>query len=87
MFFYSTNRIVGISTVSRTDHGIAQTRELQCTKIVIPQVIARGKLTYNLYNKIINGFNVRSQCDGSGTRYAVKGDTVCDHELWVVELL
>ena len=33
----------GISTVSRTDHSIAQTRELVCTKIVVPQVVARGK--------------------------------------------
>ena len=33
----------GISTVSRTDHSIAQTRVLVCTKIVVPQVVARGK--------------------------------------------
>ena len=87
MFFYRTNKIVGISTVSRTDKGIAQTRELQCTKIVISQVIARGKLTYNLYNKIIHGFNVRAQCHEGGTRYAVAGGTLCEHERWVVELL
>jgi hypothetical protein len=38
----STRRIVGIATVSRPEHRIAQTRELACTKIVLPQVIARG---------------------------------------------
>ncbi|XP_064402159.1 uncharacterized protein LOC135347946 [Halichondria panicea] len=38
----STKKIVGISTVSRTDHGVAQTRELQCTKIAVPQAIARS---------------------------------------------
>ncbi len=41
-FLSSTKKIVGISTVSRTDHGVAQTRELQCTKIAVPQAIARG---------------------------------------------
>ena len=39
----STQKILGISTMSRTDHSIAQTRELVCTKIVVPQVVARGK--------------------------------------------
>ena len=33
---------VGISTLSRSDYLTAQTQELQCTKVVIPQVIARG---------------------------------------------
>ena len=40
---HSTHRIVGISTISRTVHSVAQTRELACTKIVLPQVIDRGK--------------------------------------------
>ena len=39
----SIQKIPGISTVSRTDHSIAQTRVLVCTKIVVPQVVARGK--------------------------------------------
>ena len=39
---YSTHKIVGISTLSRAVHGTAQTREYACTKVVIPQVIARG---------------------------------------------
>ena len=38
----STHRVDGISTISRREHSTAQTRELQCTKAVIPQVIARG---------------------------------------------
>ncbi|XP_064383612.1 uncharacterized protein LOC135332186 isoform X1 [Halichondria panicea] len=38
----STHKILGISTISRTEHSVAQTRELQCTKVVLPQVIARG---------------------------------------------
>lgn len=38
----STQKIMGISTISRTGHGVAQTRELQCTKTVLPAVIARG---------------------------------------------
>ena len=41
-FFFSTHRIIAISTISRADHGIAQTRELACTKVVVPQAVARG---------------------------------------------
>ncbi len=41
---YSTQKIVGISTLSRTDHAVAQTREFQCTTVVLPQVIARGEM-------------------------------------------
>ena len=41
-------KIVGISTVSRSEHHVAQTRELESTKIVVPQVIARGEL-HNIY--------------------------------------
>lgn len=35
----STKRILGCATVSRKDHAIAQTRELEATKVVIPQVL------------------------------------------------
>eukprot|EP00731_Ephydatia_muelleri_P006665 Em0003g913a len=38
----STRRIVGIATLSRPEHRVAQTREVACTKIVLPQLIARG---------------------------------------------
>ena len=40
----STHKIVAISTVARPDHVIAQTRELACTKKVLPNVIAKGKM-------------------------------------------
>lgn len=42
LYFYSTKKILGISTISRPDHAVAQTRELQCTMKVIPQVTNRG---------------------------------------------
>ena len=32
-FCCSTHKIVGISTISRKEHGTAQTRELQCTTL------------------------------------------------------
>ena len=41
---YSTMKIIGISTNSRGEHQVAQTRELECTKLVVPQVIAWGWL-------------------------------------------
>ena len=36
--------LLEISTLSRQQHRVAQTREVACTKIVLPQVIARGLL-------------------------------------------
>ena len=42
----STRRIVGIATLSRPESRVAQTREVACTKIVLPQVIARGLCYY-----------------------------------------
>ena len=38
----STHKIIGISTISRAEHSVAQTREVACTKVVIPQAQARG---------------------------------------------
>ena len=40
---FSMHRIVGIATLSRQDHRVAQTRG-ECTKIVLPQVIPQGLL-------------------------------------------
>ena len=37
--------IVGCVTLSRKEHSCAQTRELACTRIVLPNVIAKGILT------------------------------------------
>ena len=52
--FCSTKRILGISTKSRVDHLIAQTRELECTKEVLPSVINDlGMITTN-YNLVYN---------------------------------
>ena len=42
----SNHKIVGISTLSRKEHATAQTRELECTKIVLPQVVERGTCIY-----------------------------------------
>ena len=38
-YFFSTKRILGISTMSRVDHLTAQTREIECTREVLPSVI------------------------------------------------
>ena len=45
----STRRIVGITTLSRPEHRVAQTREVACTKVVLPQVLARGLCYYFKY--------------------------------------
>ena len=61
---FSTHRIVGIATLSRQDHRVAQTREVACTKIVLPQVIARGlllcpnSLQFHIYFHSNEGLNI-----------------------------
>ena len=45
LYFFSTHKIVGISTISRAEHSVPQTREVACTKEVLPQVISRGCFT------------------------------------------
>ena len=39
---FSNKKVIGISTLSRKEHAVAQTRELACTREVVSQVIARG---------------------------------------------
>ena len=39
-------RIVGISTIARTEHSVAQTRELH----VLPQVLARGQSFFHIHS-------------------------------------
>ena len=39
---FSNKKVIGISTLSRKEHAVAQTRELACTREVVPRVIARG---------------------------------------------
>ena len=41
-YMYSNKRILACSTVSRKEHSIAQTREVVCTKLVLPQVLEQG---------------------------------------------
>ena len=56
---YSIKKVVGISTVSRKEHASAQTREVQCTKLVLPEVIQRGTLSpLCIYNSLGNNLHV-----------------------------
>ena len=50
---YSTCKIVGVSTISRTHHTIAKTKELACTKEVLPNVIGKGIVTLTYIVSII----------------------------------
>ena len=43
----STKKIVGISTISRKEHSVAQTREIACTREVLADVISRGKCCFH----------------------------------------
>ena len=39
---FSTQKFLGITTLSRPEHSTAQTRELACTKVVLPEIIGLG---------------------------------------------
>ena len=41
--FVSNKKVVGIATKSRKEHPVAQTRELACMQVVMPQVLGRGE--------------------------------------------
>lgn len=78
----STHRIVGISTLSRSEHSIAQTREYECTVEVIPQVQARGlnvtEVAHDFHlkikNYIINTLHMKNSFDTwHGTKNVAKG--------------
>ena len=46
---FSTKKVVGVSTISRLEHATAQTREVQCTRQVLPDVIERGEHVNIMY--------------------------------------
>ena len=48
IFYLSTNKIVGISTLSSDEHRIAQTREVECTRIVLSEVMKQGWIVFKL---------------------------------------
>ena len=64
IIYFNTNRIVGIATLSRQDHRVAQIREVAFTKIVLPQVISRGlllcpnSLQFHIYFDSNEGLNI-----------------------------
>lgn len=48
LHFVSKKKVVGIHTKSRKEHAIAQTRELACTKEVLPDVIGKGEVNVSI---------------------------------------
>ena len=59
----STHKIIGCATLTRQDHTIAQTRELACTRAVIPEVINRG-----CFNTCNIAYDYRFDYFGSSSR-------------------
>ena len=55
---FSTYTIIGVSTLSRIEHSVAQTREFECSKVVVPQVQARG-----LFQCLVSKISI-SYCSG-----------------------
>ena len=74
----STNQILACSTVSRKEHQTAQTRELQCTKEVLPQLLEQGisRGSPNGQILIFKFVFIRSQHCRSGTRPPGAGNEV-----------
>ena len=78
----STKRILACSTVSRKEHTTAQTRELQCTKEVLPQLLEQGNNTSLSSLCKYSDFcvHIRFQSGRSGTRPSNTGYEV--HYRW-----
>ncbi len=51
-------------TLSRKDHICAQTRELACTKLVLPQVLARGMCVLLCYSEKYNDYSITIMMSG-----------------------
>ncbi len=45
---------MGISTLSRDEHCIAQTREVECTRIVLMEVMKRGWIVVIFHNNLLS---------------------------------
>ena len=77
--FSSTKKIVGITTIlSRSEHATAQTRELICTKDVLPQVLQRGKIQYTCtYYITLCVYTYYTQCDKLYTHCCTHVDLQC----------
>lgn len=80
-YFLSTKKIIAVLTVSRSDHGIAQTRELVCTKFVVPQAIARGMFNEYMCAHAHNIWLYRSESCGGCSWYSKVGIKVCQNRL------
>ena len=57
IYWYSTQRIISCVTLSRKEHAVAQTRELEATKIVVPEVNEKGTPS-NYNSKQFNNYSL-----------------------------
>ena len=84
-YTYSTMKIVGSSTISQSDHHVAKTHELECTKVVVPQVVAWGVLQDYWYMCV--HVLPRSECSGGCAWYAACCWTLCEAKPKAPQLL
>ena len=61
MSYDSTKRILGCATVSRKEHATAQTRELEATKAVLPQVLEQGGILHTCEHLLFMVYIHRSE--------------------------
>ena len=73
---FRNHKVVGISTVSKVEHSTAQTRELECTKIVLPQVLERGQGS-NVASHLLSWPIYRIESYRGGPRLSIKCKALC----------
>lgn len=83
---FSTMKIVGISTIARSDHHVAQTREFECTKVVVPEVIDRGELQNFAVCNYVYPSIPRSERSGGCTWHATCSWALCEERSEAAQL-
>ena len=81
MITFNTKRILSCVTVSRREHTIAQTRELEATKAVLPQALEQGgillvNLTCN-NNTIVAGLKIVEVAHDNATSVKSTSRRIC----------
>jgi hypothetical protein len=80
----SSAKVVRISTVSQEEHTITQTRQLECTKKVLPEVIPKGE--YSLFPSApflgkLTGLNAAEVARHPTSSFEVHHWFLCRYEL------
>ena len=84
----STHTIVGISTIARTEHSVAQTKELACTKHVYHKWLLEVSLFFHIHSidcEICTGLQVTEvahDIEQQVSKYVVSECLTNSYDMW-----